>query len=146
MKSLKVNLKYSIPFVLFASLFFAACKQENGLPPGNSIAGTKYSDTSGTFVAITSISWTIAALADGNTVFLNIAGNTNADEVTVRAGNSLVDYPISSQNQYLFNVNGLGISIGEYPASMIFQQSTILKAYRGTDTLKVTLTSGNVEF
>ena len=148
MKNRVALLIYIFVFLFTALLFFVSCKNENGLPAGNSDNGTKYSDANGTFVVVSNALWHTAALPNGNTVFLDISGYSNADKVTVAAyGNGTqVDFPISTDNQSLFSTNGIGISVGESSVGIIFKQSTFLKAYRGTDTLKVTLTSGNLEF
>jgi hypothetical protein len=135
--------------MVLAVLLFASCKKnEATVKPA---ASTTYSDANGTFVVLNTAHWyTTTSVASGSSVFLTIAGYTNAGEVTLSSVGDGVqtEYPITMYQPDFFNTN-VGISFtesGEAAIPTIFQSSTVLKAYRGNDTLKVTLKSGNLQY
>ncbi|MFI5139672.1 MAG: hypothetical protein ACHQIM_17760 [Sphingobacteriales bacterium] len=142
MKNLKLTLLFPI---LLISLFFAACKKDNSNV--NDKAPAKYTDANGTFVVLKTTDWFTTVQGSSGTVNLNISGNTNADKITITTyGDGLIsDYPINTTNESFNNAN-IGISFTQSAGKTLFQQSTTLKAIKGTDTLKVTLASGNLQY
>jgi hypothetical protein len=147
LKTIKMkNLKLSLLFpILLISLFFAACKKDNNSV--NNKTPAKYTDANGTFVVLSTADWFTTLQGSSGTVNLNISGNTNADKITVTTyGDGLIsEYPVGTTNQYFNNAN-IGISFTQSADKTLFQQSTTLQAIKGTDTLKVTLASGNLQY
>ena len=142
MKNLKTIRLFSI---LLIALFFAACKRDNS--DINNGTPAKYTDVNGTFVVLNTAVWFTTAQGSSGTVNLNISGNTNAEKITVTTyGDGLIsEYPVSTANQY-FNSAGIAISFTHSVDKTVFSENTTLKAIRGTDTLKITLASGNLQF
>ncbi len=116
-----------------------------------------YSNTNGTSLSITNSIWHTtkqwgAQNVDGFvSVYLVISGSTNADKVTVRTfGDGVtIDEDIKIDLTRKFTNDTIPISfshfLGTFPNDE-FETKTFIKAYKGSDTLIVTMNSGKLRY
>lgn len=107
----------------------------------------------GTTLQIQSIGWKPIRLGqsstDGGYVNLNLSGSTNANGI--KFSRHLQDGTDSDTTVNLFQNNfNVSVEVSSYDQpSMpigVFRDSTIIKVYRGTDTIKVLIRSGELSF
>ena len=107
----------------------------------------------GTFLKITKSTW-FTTTTNSNSfgqVNLGITGSTNADRVTVlTSGDGVIDEQnILLDTQKNFKQDSIGISFTHFsgtPPTTLFERSTVVKAYKGADTLTVKLNSGKLRY
>jgi hypothetical protein len=112
-----------------------------------------YTDSKGTSLNIINSVW-FTTTTNSNSfgqVNLAISGSTNADKVTVMTYGDGVLYEENIQLDLSkgFTNDTTGISFTHFsgtPPTTGFEMSTIIKAYKGSDTLKVTLNSGKLKY
>ncbi|SRR5258708_23186309 len=130
--------------ILFSILLLTSCTKNNN----NNPQSKTYRGLNGSYINFTDTTWTAAR--DGNfvNISLNLSGITNCDKVTVRTVGDGVRYdfelPLKGNS---FNQN-VGIYFTALGASIhtINSAGTQIFGYKGTDTLKITLTSGKLTF
>lgn len=130
--------------ILFLTFFFAdvSCFKNND-------SVKVYNDTKGLTLSITSSYWYLTRnnIGGGN-VNLKISGSTNGAKVTVR---TYGDGVINDENAELNSTKNFNDDIViSFTATNVpsteFEASTLIKAYKGTDTLVVTLKSGELKY
>ena len=107
----------------------------------------------GTFLKITKSTW-YTTTTNSNSfgqVNLGITGSTNADRVTVlTSGDGVIDEQnILLDTEKNFKQDTIGISFTHFtgtPPTTLFERSTVVKAYKGADTLTITLNSGKLRY
>ena len=107
----------------------------------------------GTFLKITKSTW-FTTTTNSNSfgqVNLAITGSTNADRVTVQtSGDGLInEQNILLDSQKNFKQDTIAISFTHFtgtPPTTEFERSTVVKAYKGADTLTITLNSGKLRY
>ena len=112
-----------------------------------------YTSSEGTFLKITKSTW-FTTTTNSNSfgqVNLGITGSTNADRVTVlTSGDGLInEQNILLDTQKNYKQDTIGISFTHFtgtPPTTEFERSTVVKAYKGADTLTVTLNSGKLRY
>ena len=142
----------AVIMVIYFCLFFVSCKKEQS---AISYTQQTYTDSHGTSVNFTKCIWLTTIVRGNNDGFWNLAllisGSTNADRITiVTTGDGL----LAEQNLVLdlnknFVNDTIGIEFFHYsgaPPSGSFSASTVVKAYRGSDTLVVKLSSGIMDY
>ena len=112
-----------------------------------------YSDLTGTSLTIKNSVWFTTTTNSNSFGQINLAitGSTNVDKVTVMMHgdgvpseeNILMDASKGFKNDTV--VISFTHFSGALPTSFI-ETSTVIKAYRGTDTLKITLNSGKLKY
>ena len=120
-------------------MILQSCKKSNEQP-----AAQTYTSTKGTTLTLQKADWYTKRNNNGGVVYLKLIGYSNAEKITVRTiGDGLItDYPLDLDANKYFNQD-VAISFTESGVqSGKFSESTKLTAYRGTDTLTVTLNSG----
>jgi hypothetical protein len=131
-------------------MVFASCKKDD-----NTDSTKVYNDSKGTTISITNSQWFTTTKGNSSSsigyVNLLLSGSTNADKVTVRTfGDGIInDEDVVLDSKRTFNKDTIGISFMHYssnPPSDEFESSTIIKAYKGTDTLVITLNSGKLKY
>ncbi len=134
-------LKDNLQFLAILLLLFlvAACKKDD-------TDGQRVTDK-GVYVMLDNSKWYLTRQGNGGSVSVKLNGTTNADKVTiVTVGDGLAgeyNLPLSSGK---FNGDvGISFTATSVPAG-VFHESTVLKAYKGTDTLKLTLNSGDLQY
>jgi len=130
--------------ILLIAFTFSACSKKND----PTINGKKYADARGTYVTVSNADWYLTTQGSGGTVNLKVSGATNADKITITTYgdglNSDINMSMGSNGQF---TQDIPVSFSATSRSTsTFQQSTTLKAYRGTDILVVTLNSGNLSY
>jgi hypothetical protein len=141
---MKLRQSYFKILILLIAFTFSACSKKDA----PAISGTKYTDARGTYVTVSNADWYLTTQGSGGMVNLKVSGATNADKITVTTyGDGLysdINMSVGSNGQFTQDVT-ISFSATSRSTST-FQQSTTLKAYRGTDTLVVTLKSGNLSY
>jgi hypothetical protein len=140
--------KLQTSFILSAvviALFFTSCKKSNeGVSPGSQ----KHSDAKGTYITTDAVKWYLTREGSGGTVHIKLSGATNADKITITTNgdglNSDIPISITSNGQFAEDIP-VSFSAGSR-ATAPFQESTVLTAYKGSDTLVVTLNSGSLQY
>ena len=107
----------------------------------------------GTFLKITKSTW-FTTTTNSNSfgqVNLAITGSTNADRVTVlTSGDGVIDEQnILLDTEKNFKQDTIGISFTHFtgtPPTTEFERSTVVKAYKGADTLTIKLNSGKLRY
>jgi hypothetical protein len=134
-------------FILFLYLFlvFTSCSKSVDTPK-------VYSDSKGTSISFTNSTWSTAKSTTGiGTVNLKISGSTNADRLTIRTLGESVDGLINDLNVKLDSKKSFNESVEiTYTSTSVptsqFELNTEVKAYRGSDTLIVSLSSGKLKY
>lgn len=138
-----MNIRLATTLILLISLFFAACKKNDPV-----ITGKKYNDAKGTYIAIDSTRWYLTTLGNGGEVHVKISGSTNADKLVITTYGDGVNMDnnitIGSNRQFIEDT-GMSFSVTARQTDT-FQENARLTAYKGTDTLKITLASGNLHY
>jgi hypothetical protein len=140
-------------------LVFASCTTSNGTDLSTGFtrnandSAMVYRDSKGTIITITNSLWftTTTNSKSFGQVNLSITGSTNADKVSVLTSG---DGVIGEQNILLdskksFKTDTVVISFSHFsgtPPTTGFERSTVIKAYKGSDTLTVTLNSGKLRY
>jgi hypothetical protein len=120
---------------LFIIIAFASCsKKEDNSPATLSVTNTQWYLTRTNY--------------GGGMVNLNIAGSTNCNKVTVRTyGDGVIsDENVDSDSGKNFNKDVVISFTATSVPSTEFEVSTKVMAYKGTDTLIVTLNSGKLKY
>src|SRR5665213_962149 len=139
------NLLSNIPalLVLLFGLSFAACKKSDMV-----VTGKKYSDARGTYIAIDSSRWYLIKLGSGGEVHFKASGTTNADKLVITtSGDGLmtdVNIPVGTDQR--FSKDAVMTFSVTARQTDNFQENSVLTAYKGNDTLKVVLPSGNLHY
>jgi len=112
-----------------------------------------YKDSKGTIITITNSLWftTTTNSKSFGLVNLAITGSSNADRVTVLTSGDgvLSEQDILLETDKSFKPDTVGISFSHFsgaPPATEFERSTVIKAYKGSDTLTVTLKSGKLKY
>jgi hypothetical protein len=127
-------------------LALASCKKNDDgftICPANS-----YSDAKGTWIKVDSTQWYLTRLYNGGEVHVKLNGSTNADKIAIRTSGDgvLGNNFLTLDENRAFSADAINsFSVTSVPAGS-FTSSTKLIAYRGTDTLTVTLTSGSLKY
>ena len=110
-------------------------------------------NSNGTFLKITKSTWftTTTNSTSFGQVNLAITGSTNAYRVTVlNSGDGLInEQNILLDTQKNFKQDTIAISFTHFtgtPPTTQFERSTVVKAYKGADTLTITLNSGKLRY
>ncbi len=130
-------------------LALVSCKKNDNVVNDNIICPTNsFSDAKGTWINVDSTQWYLTRLYNGGEVHVKLHGTTNADKIAIRTsgdgvlGNNLL--PLDTNKAFSADViNSFSVSSVQ---TGTFVSSTRLIAYRGTDTLTVTLTSGPLKY
>lgn len=145
----------TIIWILLSVLAFDSCKKDNSVD-----SSKVYNDSQGTFINITSADWftTNESYTSGFTegrcilgVKLKLIGFTNGDSVKVNTyGDGLIGYQkVKLDSQNTFN-DTAQISFSFTNTTKIpvdgFTKSTSLLIFKGSDTLKVILNSGELRY
>jgi len=128
-----------------ATLFLNSCKKE---VPAVNPGAQKYSDVRGTYITTNAVTWYLTTEGSGGTVHVKLAGVTNAEKITVTT------YGDGLNSEIPMTMSGDGSFTEDIPVSFSatsratgpFQESTVLKAYKGSDVFSVTLNSGNLQY
>ena len=108
-----------------------------------------YKDSSGTYLNISSCNWYLTTDQwGGGMVHLKFTGITNGDKMTVRTSGDgvLEDVPVTIDNHKSVSPDlAISFSVTAVPKNS-FTSSSLVQVYRGNDTLKVTLNSGNLHY
>ena len=139
------NILFNVPtlVVLLFGVSFAACKKNDPV-----VAGKKYSDAKGTYIAIDSARWYLTKEGSGGEVHFKAFGTTNADKLVITtSGDGLqtdINIPIGT-GQYFGQDVVMSFSVTARQTDN-FQENAVLTAYKGSDTLKAVLPSGNLHY
>jgi hypothetical protein len=139
------NILSNIPtlVVLLFGVSFSACKKSDPV-----VAGKKYSDAKGTYIAIDSARWYLIKEGSGGEVHFKASGTTNANKLTITtSGDGLltdINIPVGTDQRFSQDVV-MSFSVTARQTDN-FQESAVLTAYKGSDTLKVVLPSGNLHY
>jgi hypothetical protein len=142
MKKLQTFLRLSIVII---ALFLNSCKKNtDAINPGSQ----RYSDANGTYLTTNTVTWYLTTEGSGGTVHVKLSGVTNADKITITTHgdglNSDIPIALTSNGQF---TEDIAVSFSAASRSIApFQESTVLKAYKGSDVLSVTLNSGNLQY
>jgi len=140
----KLQTGFLLSFIIIA-LFFTSCKKSGeSVAPGSQ----KYSDAKGTYLTTNSVSWYLTKEGSGGTVHVKFAGITNADRITITTYGDGLDseIPVTLTGSGQFTED-LPVSFSATSrATSAFQESVVLKVYKGSDILSVTLNSGNLQY
>lgn len=141
MKNLLLDILTSL--VLFFWLSFAGCKKSDPV-----ITGKKYSDAKGTYIAIDTASWYLIKQGNGGEVHFKAFGTTNADKLAITTyGDGVqrnVNIPVAANQRFSEDVV-MSFSVTARQTNN-FQENAVLTAYKGNDTLKAVLYSGNLHY
>jgi len=112
------------------------------------VTGKKYSDARGTYIAIDSSRWYLIKLGSGGEVHFKASGTTNADKLVITtSGDGLmtdVNIPVGTDQR--FSKDAVMTFSVTARQTDNFQENAVLTAYKGNDTLKVVLPSGNLHY
>ncbi|MBW4888236.1 hypothetical protein KXQ82_00850 [Mucilaginibacter sp. HMF5004] len=127
-------------------LALASCKKNDSADVP--IPSNRYSDAKGTWIKVDSTQWYLTRLYNGGMVHVKLNGTTNADKIVIRTSGDGVSndnlLPLDANKGFSTDVvNSFSVSSVQTGS---FVSSTRLVAYRGTDTLTVTLTSGPLKY
>lgn len=133
----------SIAFVI-SLLILASCSKNNN----TFIPTDAYSDAKGTWVKVDSAQWYLTRLYNGGELHVKLNGSTNADKIDIRTSGDgvLTDNALPLDANKNFNcdvVNSYSVSSVQ---TSTFTTATRLIAYKGTDTLIVTINSGPLKY
>lgn len=131
-------------------LALASCKKnDNAIVDNGPISPTNsFSDAKGTWIKVDSTQWYLTRLYNGGEVHVKLNGSTNADKIAIRTsgdgvlGDNLLTLD-ANKNFSTDVINSFSVSSVQTGS---FTSSTRLIAYKGTDTLTVTLTSGPLKY
>lgn len=140
-------------------LAFASCSTVNSTDLSGSFTRNEndsariYKDSKGTIITIINSLWftTTTNSKSFGQVNMAITGSTNADRVTVLTSGDgvLSEQDILLETDKSFKPDTVGISFSHFsgqPPATVFERSTVIKAYKGSDTLTVTLNSGKLRY
>ena len=146
-------------FVSCIILAFVSCSIGNGTDLSGGFTRNEndsvriYRDSKGTIITITNSLWftTTTNSKSFGQVNLAITGSTNADKVSVLTfGDGLMGEQYILLNADMsFKPDTFGISFSHFsgqPPATGFERSTVIMAYKGSDTLTVTLNSGKLKY
>lgn len=112
-----------------------------------------YKNSKGTLITITNSLWYTTTTNSNSFGLVNLAitGSTNADRITVLTSG---DGVLSEQNILLktdksFKSDTVVISFSHFSGTLpttVFEKSTVIRAYKGSDTLSVILNSGKLKY
>lgn len=112
-----------------------------------------FADSRGTSLTITNSTWftTTTDSKSFGQINLAISGSTNADRVTVLTrGDGLIgEQNILLNTDKSFKKDTVTISFAHFSGTVPttdMETSTVIKAYRGLDTLSITLQSGKLKY
>ena len=109
-------------------------------------------NSDGTFLKITKSTWFTTTNSNSfGQVNLAITGSTNADRVTIQTcGDGLInEQNILLDTQKNFKQDTVAISFTHFtgtPPTTLFERSTVVKAYKGADTLTIKQNSGKLRY
>ena len=148
MKTLNLISKSKFTHLLMLCLFialFASCKKNESTSKNAGISKNE----NGINLNLTIAQWHLVQYQNnGGEVKLNISGSTNADRVTIRSrGDGFI-----SDGELILDANKKfsdDVQISFFGTSLpkgIFEESVLIKAYKGNDSLLLTLNSGSLHF
>ena len=129
-------------FFLFIIFTFFSCFKDND-------AFKVYNDTKGLTLTITSSHWYLTRKnIGGGNVNLKISGSTNGEMVSIRTyGDGVIsDKYIELNPNKNFTLDIVISYTGNTVPTTEFEESTLVKASKGADTLVVTLKSGKLKY
>lgn len=106
-------------------------------------------DSAKPILVITKSQWLATVKDNGmGEVSLLISGRTNADKITVENhGDGVIfEQDVKLRPNKTFVNEKMGISFTRFATPGKFQKRTLVRAYKGLDTLTDTLTSGDLEY
>lgn len=123
-------------------LVLASCSKNDSVPADS------YSDAKGTWVKVDSVKWYLTKNYNGGDVHVKLSGITNADRIAIRTTGDglLANNFLTLDPGKIFNADVINSFTATSVPAGSFTSSTKLFAYRGTDTLTVTLTSGPLKY
>lgn len=124
-------------------LALISCSKNNDIAPAGS-----YTDSKGTWIDVESTQWYLTRLGNGGEIHVKLNGTTNADRIAIRTSGDglLTDNLLTIAREKNFSTDVVNsFSVTAVPAGS-FVSSTKLVAYRGSDTLVVTLNSGSLKY
>ena len=134
---------------------FASCNKDD-----NNDSTKVYNDSKGTSLSISFSKWFISTYNDsaGGFFALNliVSGSTNADRITMETYNGLTqwkeligEHDVLLDSNKSFKKDTIGIAFVYYSGTQptgAFATNTVITAYKGLDTLAVTLNSGTLNY
>ncbi len=138
MKTILKN-NFKILAALFLLFVIAACKKDD--------TDAQRVTDKGVYVMLDNSQWYLTRQGNGGSVSVKLNGTTNADKVTiVTVGDGLAgEYSLPLSGGKFNGDVGISFTATSVPAG-VFHESTVLKAYKGKDTLKLALNSGNLQY
>jgi len=132
------------PIAILFAILFSACGKNNDPAP----AGKVYNDAKGTSIIVSSVSWYLITQGNGGEVHIKIAGTTNAGRLVLTTyGDGLqTDINIDIDNNHRFSEDAVMSFSATSRQTDTFQENALVTAYKGSDTLKATLPSGNLHY
>ena len=129
----------NLTFICACLLLITSCKKNNTLP------GQSYHGAGGSYVNFSSIKWYITNDSGSTTLNLNIAGDTNADKLTMTtSGDGLIsEVTILLKSGKFTQDTPVTFT---HTVAITMQASTQVTVYKGSDKLVVPLESGVVNF
>lgn len=137
-------------------LIFASCaKKENKENNATSHQFSKsindstrnYTSSKDITLSINKSTWYTEKINGFGNIYLELSGTTNADKLLMETyGDGLIGYANLDLNANNFNSGKIQISFTHAPTNDFISESTIIKAYKGMDSLIVTIASGQLKY
>ncbi len=142
-------------FLLFwFILVFTSCSKKDDNVVSNDLTRCSndsirnYVNSKGIMLQIKKSIWYTEKINGFGNVNLEIIGSTNAERLTVQTfGDGLIsDVNVVLDSKNNFSSEKIGISFTHDSTVDYITQGTIIKAYKGSDTLYVTIQSGRMKY